>query len=340
MWSHWSMPMPGCSPGRCCPRCGLPPCANYITALAHSAVIGWITVAALGLNLALNYTLVFGRFGFPALGVVGAGIGTTVVTWCMFATLALHVSRSARFQARRPRLLTRRVDRRLFAGIFRLGIPVALTQILNGGMFSMAAVLVGMLSATTLAAQQILYSVIYLALSAAAGFADAVRVRVAYGVGRGSLKAVRMSARLAFMMAALTTLAATSLVWLAPEALVSVFLEGGEADNQLVLETALALSGAAGLFLLLDGTQLVIANTIRGLRDTRSPCGYPWPATGWSAWAPGSSSASPSATAPTACGGDWWPASCCATCCSTGGFGSTLHRGCRRRHHERCSYPG
>jgi MATE family multidrug resistance protein len=82
---------------------------------------------------------------------------------------------------------------------------------------------------------------------------------------------VRMSARLAFMMAALTTLAATSLVWLAPEALVSVFLEGGEADNQLVLETALALSGAAGLFLLLDGTQLVIANTIRGLRDTRSP---------------------------------------------------------------------
>ena len=67
---------------------------NYITALARSAAIGWITVIALGLNVALNYTLVYGKFGFPALGVVGAGIGTTVVNWIMFLALCIHVLRS------------------------------------------------------------------------------------------------------------------------------------------------------------------------------------------------------------------------------------------------------
>ena len=49
---------------------------NYITALAKSAAVGWITLAALGLNAALNYTLVYGKFGFPALGVnVGFLVG-------------------------------------------------------------------------------------------------------------------------------------------------------------------------------------------------------------------------------------------------------------------------
>ena len=67
---------------------------NYITALSRSAAVGWITVAALGLNVALNYTLVFGKFGFPAMGVVGAGIGTTIVNWIMFGALVVHVLNS------------------------------------------------------------------------------------------------------------------------------------------------------------------------------------------------------------------------------------------------------
>ena len=78
---------------------------NYITALARSAAIGWITVAALGLNVALNYTLVYGRFGFPALGVVGAAYGTTIVNWVMFGALVAHVLSSGHFSEYRPRII-------------------------------------------------------------------------------------------------------------------------------------------------------------------------------------------------------------------------------------------
>ena len=115
---------------------------HYVTALARSSAIGWITVAALGLNVALNYTLVYGKFGFPALGVTGAGYGTTIVNWVMFAALAVHVMRSKHFARLRPTIVPRRVNRELLREMFALGIPISATQFLNGAMFTVAAVAV------------------------------------------------------------------------------------------------------------------------------------------------------------------------------------------------------
>jgi MATE family multidrug resistance protein len=244
---------------------------NYATALARSAAIGWIMVAAVAVNFALNHTLVYGRFGFPALGVTGAGIGTTLVNWGMFACLAAALGRDPRLIHYRVRLVPRRVEWALLRKLFRLGVPVALTQMVSGAMFSCAAVLVGSISASTLAAQQIVYSVLYLALSAAGGLGDAVRVRVAFRIGRADVSAARASARIALGMAIAATLLASCCLWLAPEPLVSIFLDTDSTKNREVLSIALNLSAAAGLFLLLDGVQMVLANTLRGLRDTRSP---------------------------------------------------------------------
>lgn len=244
---------------------------NYVTALAKSAIIGWLTFIALGLNVGLNYTLIYGKFGLPALGVVGAGIGTTIVTWLMFFALAFVVLTSRALQDFRPRIIPRHIDNTLLTDIFRLGVPISLTQVLNGAMFTVAAVIVGMISAAALAAQQIVYSVIYLSLSAPGGLGEAVRVRVAYGVGRKCIDASQQSAYISFFLAGLATLMASTVLWLFPEALVGIFLDTKDAENLIVLQLSIELSIYAGMFLLLDGILLVMANAIRGLRDTRSP---------------------------------------------------------------------
>ena len=122
-----------------------------------------------------------------------------------------------------------------------------------------------------LAAQQIVYSVIYLALSASAALGDAVRVRVAYGIGLRSAGAARQSAHISFVLAGLTTLAAAAMLWIFPEMLVGIFLDTTDEENARVLRIAVGLSAYAGMFLLLDGVLMVVANAIRGLRDTRSP---------------------------------------------------------------------
>ena len=140
----------------------------------------------------------------------------------MFAALAVHVLRSRQFEEHRPAIVPRRVDRALLREIFTLGIPISATQFLNGAMFTVAAVVVGIIGAATLAAQQIVYSVIYLSLSAAGALGDAVRVRVAYGIGRRSADAARQSAHIAFALAAATTFLAALILWIFPDALVGL----------------------------------------------------------------------------------------------------------------------
>jgi len=244
---------------------------NYVTALAKSSAIMTIAVAALAINLALNYTLVFGKFGFPALGVVGAGYGTTIVNWMIFIALAAHVLKAKHFHDYRPSIIPKRINGATLREIFSLGLPVTATQFLNGAMFTVAAVLVGMISVDILAAQQIVYSVIYLALSASIALGDSVKVRVAYGIGMQSVDAARRSANISFFLAAFAIVIASSFLWIFPELVVGIFLDTADTANAGVLLIAVGLSIYAGLFQLFDGMLIVAANALRGLRDTRSP---------------------------------------------------------------------
>ncbi|HEX2139880.1 MAG TPA: MATE family efflux transporter [Woeseiaceae bacterium] len=244
---------------------------NYLSAVAKASAVMLITFAALLLNLALNYTLVYGKFGLPALGVVGAGIGTTIVNWTIFGVLAAHVAFHDRFAAYRPRLVPRAIDVPLLRDIFVLGLPITAAQLLGAGMFTAAAVLIGMLGAVYLAAQQIVYTVIYIALSISLGIGDAVRVRVAYGIGVRSVDAARCSTTIGLCMAAAVTILGSAALWLFPELIVSIFLDTGDVANAGALLLAVNLSVYAGLFQVFDGVLIVMANALRGLRDTRSP---------------------------------------------------------------------
>ena len=146
---------------------------NYVAALGKASGIMTITVLALVVNLGINYALVFGKFGLPALGVTGAAYGTSIVNWMMFLILAFHVKFSKKFQAFPLSIIPRQLQKNLCREILLLGLPVTGAQMLSAAMFTVAAVLVGMLSADILAAQMVIYSVIYFGMSASLALGDA-----------------------------------------------------------------------------------------------------------------------------------------------------------------------
>ena len=243
---------------------------NYVTALGKASGIMSITVLALVVNLAINYALVFGKFGLPALGVVGAAYGTSIVTWLMFLILAFHIRRSGQFAGFRLSVIPKTFQKKLCMEILQLGLPITGAQMLGGAMFTVAAIMVGVLGAEILAAQMIVYSVLYFCMSASVAIGDAVRVRVAYGVGIRSVDAARQSASIATGLAAVIILAASLWIWFFPEFLVGIFLDIDDPANSQVLAIAVSLAIYAGLFQLIDGVLIVFANSLRGLRDTQS----------------------------------------------------------------------
>jgi len=243
---------------------------NYTAALEKASGIMAITVIALVANLAINYTLVFGKFGFPAMGVTGAAYGTSIVNWFMFLTLAIHVRYSDHFKLFRVSIIPRTFQADRCKEIFHLGLPITGAQMLGAGMFTIVAIMAGMLGADFLAAQMVVYSVIYIGMSASLALGDAIRVRVAYGMGMRSVAAARQSASIVLSLTTVTIAIASLFLWLYPEVLVGFFLDTGDPTNAIVQEIAVGFSIAAALFMFVDGILMVVANGLRGLRDTQS----------------------------------------------------------------------
>ena len=245
--------------------------ANFLAALGRAHVIMAVAIASVGLNLVVNYTLVFGHFGFPALGVAGAGYGTVFVSFFTLACLAGYVrwSRAIEDYMIFPGL--RRPEPRVWGDILRHGLPIAGITIAESGMFSVVAILMGLFCAAALAASQIVFGVIDIGLVLAFAIAEAAAIRVAYGIGAGEPQQSRNAGFLALAMGSVIILIVAAIVWSVPELVVGLFLGALESADTEVTTLAISLFTVAAIFQIFDGLQMIAVQSLRGLKDTLVP---------------------------------------------------------------------
>ena len=247
---------------------------NFASALQRPGAAMVVAVSALLVNAILNYTLMFGKFGFPALGLVGAGIGTSLANLYMFLALALIVSVDRRF--RRYHLFGRwwRSDWVRYRELWRLGLPIALTVSFEVGLFNIGTFLMGLVSADALAAHTIAIQVPSLTFMAMLGFGLAATVRVGRAFGRQDKVGIGLAGWTAYsMVMGIATITALVMI-LAGRSLVAIFLDVNDPANQAVVELAVTFLIFAGLFQFFDGGQVVGSSVLRGLGDTKIPMVY------------------------------------------------------------------
>jgi MATE family multidrug resistance protein len=235
---------------------------------------GWALVVgllAIPLNLAIAWVLMFGQFGFPRLGLAGAGIATTLSSTFMFLGLALVVVLDRRL--RRYHLFGRfwRADWARFRALWRIGLPIGLTLAFEVTIFNAAALLMGRIGASELAAHAIALQIASFTFMVPMGVGQAVTVRVGLAFGAGDRDGVTRAGWTAFALGVGFMVFTALLMVLVPHALVGVFLDLADPKNAPVVAFAVSFLFLAALFQLADGAQAVGAGMLRGLQDTRVP---------------------------------------------------------------------
>lgn len=242
---------------------------SYLAALERTRVVFWVTVAAVPANALVNYLLIFGNWGFPELGVEGAAIASLVTQAVSLAGVVVYCALTMSHHD-----LFRRVwrpDWEAFGRVFRLGVPIGLTNLSEVGLFAASSLMMGWLGTVQLAAHGIALQLASLAFMVHLGLSSAATVRVGNAMGRKDPEHMARGARVAVGASLITSLVTVTLFLTIPEFLLSLFLDPNEPQREAILAAGVVLLYVAALFQVMDGMQVMALGLLRGVQDTRGP---------------------------------------------------------------------
>ena len=239
----------------------------FISALSRPQTLVWILAIGILVNLAGDWLLMFGHWGFPALGLVGAGLVTSLVYLGMVVALSLVSLRDAQF--RQYALFQRwwRADWGRFREILQLGLPIGTGIVAESGMFAAAGLIMGRISTESLAAHAVAMQCAVIAFMLPLGISQASTVRVGLAVGARVPNGVGRAGWSAIGIGPLVLFVSAMVFLVFPDLLVDAFsITDGE-----VRRLAVSFLAVAAFFQLFDGTQIIALGALRGIRDTRVP---------------------------------------------------------------------
>lgn len=242
---------------------------SYLAALERTQVVLWITVAAVGLNILVNYALIFGNWGFPELGIRGAAFASVTVNTASLLALMIYTARSTPEHALFQRVW--RPDWEALGQVFRLGWPIGGTNLAEVGLFAASTTMMGWLGALPLAAHGIAMQVASVTFMVHLGLSNAATVRAGQAHGRGDGPALRDGALVVLILSGIIAATTVVLFLAVPEPLIGLFMSPSEPNRDGVIAIGVGLLAAAALFQLMDAGQVMALGLLRGVHDTRVP---------------------------------------------------------------------
>ncbi len=244
---------------------------NLLTAFDRTPIALAVALGGVALNAFLDWALVFGNAGFPALGMNGSAVATVLTNSVMALALATFIIRAPRL--RLFRLFGRwwRPDWVRFRELLRIGTPIGVTWAFEVSVFSCAVFLMGLLDTRSVAAHVIALQIASFAFMVPLGLAQGATVRVGYGYGARNPHWIGLAGRVSFGCAMVFALVSALAMWLFPKELGGLFLNRAEPGSGEVLALAVNFLLVAAMFQIADGAQVVGASMLRGLHDTRVP---------------------------------------------------------------------
>jgi len=239
---------------------------NHADAMNRPWPVFWISIGGVALNIVLNWVLIFGHWGAPAMGLEGAGVATLAARCASLAGMVAWCRADTAMREWVPRRWLRVPDWRAMRELLRTGFPASMQLLAEVSAFVMATFIIGSMGEAALASHQVAIQCAATIFMVPLGISMALTVRIGECFGAGRYAAMRPVVVSGWAMGILFTMfSATGFV------VFNRVIAGWFIDDPAVLEVAASLLVVAAVFQFCDSLQIIAAGALRGLDDVRVP---------------------------------------------------------------------
>jgi len=239
---------------------------QFLEGLGNTTIAMLITIGCNLLNILLNWVLIFGHWGFEAMGAEGAGWATLIARClmpvCFFIAMVSKTEWRRYIVSMRWFLITRREVENLIT----IGFPIGLQSFAEAFLFTASFVIIGWINKEALAAHHIANQMADLTFMLALGIGSATTIRVSHQLGKGDLQAVKMASHASVHLCLLMNTIGAAIMIFGRNIIPYIFTSDPE-----VIPIASTLLVIAGTLQYADGLQCIGAAMLRGIQDVRVP---------------------------------------------------------------------
>lgn len=239
---------------------------QFVEGLSQTKQAMFITIAANLVNVFLNWLLIWGHWGFPELGFLGAAWATLISRVLMMVLMGGYVLTSKRYNDFKIQIFRFKPNWTLCQRILKIGIPTGFQFIFEVSAFSAAAIMMGWISVNALAGHQIALNLASISYMMATGVATAGMIRVSHYIGKEDYVGMKEVGRVVFGMVAAFMFVCALLFFAFRFYLPTLYI-----DDPEVISLAASLLILAGFFQISDGIQVVGLGVLRGMEDVKVP---------------------------------------------------------------------
>lgn len=239
---------------------------RYLQGMHAVTPIMFALISANAVNAGVNWVLIYGHLGFPALGVAGSAWATVLARCYMAGVLLIVILRRERWSRTEVHEMRRTVERAGLVRLFRLGFPAASQISLEVGVFAATTALAGMVNPIAAASHQIAINLASVTFMIPLGLSSAGAVRVGHAVGALDPRRAAGAGWAAILLGVMFMAAAAAVFVTMPRTLIGWF-----STDEAVLSLGASLLVVAAVFQLFDGLQGVTTGVLRGIGETRVP---------------------------------------------------------------------
>ncbi len=239
---------------------------NHADAMNRAWTAFWIFLAGVLFNILLNWLLIFGKAGFPEMGLEGAGLATLIARIGICAAMLVWFSSSRRLADWTPRTWWKRINGVEMRRLLKLGIPAGLHTLSEVGAFSAAGLLCGLIGAMAMAGHQVALTVAGMSFMIPLGLSMALTVCHGEARGQEDVAKLRRLTTAGWSLTLVIGVVSAALLMIFSQPIAAAFV-----DEPEIISLAASLLVVAGVFQIVDGLQVASAGMLRGLEDVHVP---------------------------------------------------------------------